>query len=398
MERAGLSIREQNHRIEEAPPKAKLRENSAPPTDPFTAKQYSRIKLVLGLVNTVLFLLLTVILLAMGLTSRLELAVRGMFDNDYAVLLGFAFLLGAAETLIGFPLRVYSGFVLEHRYNLSNQSFGRWILEGVKSGLIGGVITAPILVGLFWSLRDFGDLWWVPVGTLLFFFSVVLARLAPVLIFPLFYKFRPMNEGGLNDRVMALCGKVGMRISGVFVFNMSKNTKKANAAFTGIGKAKRIVLGDTLLANFTDEEIESVVAHELGHYKLRHLRTMILFGTASTFAGLYITAQLYSASLNWFGFTSGDTIAALPLLGLWLALYSLVATPLSNVLSRAHERAADQFAIRLTGMKEPFANALKKLGRVNLADTDPHPWVEFLFHSHPSIARRIKYLETVQIS
>jgi len=397
MERAGPAIREQNHPIEEAPPVVKLQEISTLATDPLRAKQYSRIKLAFGLAQTGLFFLLTLLLLATGLTARIESIVRNVFDHDYAVLLAFAFVLGAAETVVGFPLRVSSGYFLEHRHGLSNQSFGRWILEGVKAGLVGGAVTAPVLIALFWSLRNFGNLWWLPVGMLLFVFSVVLARLAPVVLFPLFYKFKPMEESGLKERVMAICERVGMRITGVFVFDMSKNTKKANAAFTGIGKARRIVLGDTLLANFTDDEIEAVVAHELGHYKLRHLRTMILVGTASTFAGLYVTAQLYAASLNWFGFASGDAVAALPLLGLWLALFSFVTAPLNNILSRFHERAADRFAVRLTGTKDSFANALTKLGRVNLADTDPHPLIEFLFHSHPSIGRRIKYLETVHV-
>jgi len=398
MERAGLAIREENHTIEAAPPNPQLQEHNTPLTNSIQAKQYSRTKLALGLVHTGLFLVLTIVFLGTGLAERLELFIRTVVEHDYLVLIGFALVLGAAESLVAFPLRFYSGYLLEHRYSLSNQSLTRWSLEGLKAGLVGGLLTLPVLLALFWSLRTYGDFWWVPLGILLFFFSVVLARLAPVFLFPLFHKFTPVDAGTLRDRVTALCEKVGMKISGVFVFDMSKNTKKANAAFTGIGKSRRVILGDNLVANFTDEEIETVIAHELGHYKLRHLRTMIVVGTASTFAGLYVTAQLYSGSLKWFGFASGDTIAALPLLGLWLALYSFVTSPLSNVISRAHERAADRFAIRLTGKKEAFANALTKLGRINLADTAPHPVIEFLFHSHPSIERRIKSLEAMQIS
>lgn len=398
MERAGLAIREENDTIEAAPPNPRLQEHNAPLTNPIQAKQYSRAKLALGLVHTGLFLVLTILFLATGLAERLELFIRTVVEHDYLVLIGFAFALGAVESLASFPLRFYSGYLLEHRYRLSNQSLTRWALEGLKAGLVGCLLTLPVLLALFWSLRTYGDFWWVPLGILLFFFSVILARLAPVFLFPLFHKFTPVDAGTLRDRVTALCEKVGMKISGVFVFDMSKNTKKANAAFTGIGKSRRVILGDNLIANFNDEEIETVIAHELGHYKLRHLRTMIVVGTISTFAGLYVTAQLYSGSLNWFGFASGDTIAALPLLGLWLALYSLVTSPLSNAISRAHERAADRFAVRLTGKKEAFTNALTKLGRINLADTAPHPVIEFLFHSHPSIERRIKSLEAIQIS
>ncbi|MEX2088205.1 MAG: M48 family metalloprotease, partial [Bacteroidota bacterium] len=186
---------------------------------------------------------------------------------------------------------------------------------------------------------------------------------------------------------------IGMPVEGVFVFDMSRNTKKANAAFTGIGKSRRIILGDTLVANFTDEEIETVFAHELGHYKLRHVWVMMAFGTVSSFLGLYGTALVYKTSLGWFGFTTPDEIAALPLLGLWLGVYSLLTNPLSNMLSRAHEYAADRFAVQLSGKTRAFQNALTKLAKVNLADPSPHPLVEFLFHSHPSIEKRIRSVE-----
>jgi STE24 endopeptidase len=255
--------------------------------------------------------------------------------------------------------------------------------------LVSIPIVTPLILAFYYCLKTFGQLWWLPVGSLMFVVSVVLARLAPVLIFPLFYKFQPLPEGELRSKILGLCHSVGMSVQGVFVFDMSKNTKKANAAFAGIGKSKRIILGDTLVANFRDDEIEGVFAHELGHYKLRHIMVMMALGTVSSFLGLYGTAQMYETSLGWFGFTSIDQIAALPLLALWLAVYSLVTSPLTNIVSRFHERAADRFAIRLTGNAEAFGNALRKLAAINLADVSPHPVVEFLFHSHPSIEKRV---------
>jgi len=241
-------------------------------------------------------------------------------------------------------------------------------------------------------------MWWLPVGSVLFFLSVVLARLAPVLIFPLFYTFKPLPDGELRSTILRLCQSVGMSVEGVYVFDLSKNTKKANAAFTGIGKSKRIILGDTLVANFRDDEIETVFAHELGHYKLKHLWTMLGVGTVSSFLGLYLTAKAYEFSLPWFGFASLDQLAALPLLALWLGLYSLLASPLSNAISRMHERAADRYAISLTNNGEAFANALHKLASINLADISPHPVVEFLFHSHPSIEKRLGAIGTTEYS
>lgn len=359
------------------------------------AKQYHRIKIWSSLASTVLFFAVTLAVVRTGVSAAIEDSVRRFTTNDYVALLLFAALLGLIETVIAFPLTYYSGFHLEHRFRLSNQTLGQWLWEGLKGALVGMAIGAPILLAFYYCLKTAGELWWLPVGGVLFVVSVVLARLAPTLIFPLFYKFQPLEEGEMKRKILALCERVGMRVEGVFVFNMSKNTKKANAAFTGIGKSKRVILGDTLVANFTDEEIETIFAHELGHFKLKHVWVMMGVGAASTFLGLFLTAQLYHASLAWFGFTSIDQLAALPLLSLWLELYSLVTTPISNAISRAHERQADRFAVALTSNAQAFANALLKLARINLADPSPHPMIEFMFHSHPSIEKRVRFVQEI---
>jgi STE24 endopeptidase len=377
------------------PPAQQTRQTDIPaPSENTTsdAKRYARIRLQLSLLGAAAYFLLSIVLLASGATRLVEQAVRHFAANDYLALLGFTAVLGMAETILTLPLQYYSGFHLEHKYNLSNQTLWRWIWEGLKGLLVSIPIATPLILAFFYCLRSFGSLWWLPVGLLLFLFSVVLARLGPVLIFPLFYKFQPLPDGELKSKILDLCRSVGMSVQGVFVFDMSKNTKKANAAFAGIGKSKRIILGDTLVANFRDEEIETVFAHELGHYKLRHIMVMMALGTLSSFVGLYFTAVLYEISLKWFGFTSIDQIAALPLLAVWLGVYSLVTAPLTNIVSRSHERAADKFAIRSTGNAEAFGTALRKIAAINLADVSPHPVVEFLFHSHPSIEKRIQAL------
>jgi STE24 endopeptidase len=354
------------------------------------AKRYAKIKLIVSLVGSGLFFVLSVILVASGATSAIEHLVRSLLRNDYLALLGFAAVLGLVETVLTAPLHFYSGFFLEHRYNLSNQTLRAWLWEGVKGLLVGVPLMVPLLLALFFCLKSFGSLWWLPVGSVLYLFSVVLARLAPVLIFPLFYTFKPLPDGKLKSTILQLCQTVGMSVEGIYVFDLSKNTKKANAAFTGIGKSKRIILGDTLVANFRDDEIETVFAHELGHFKLKHLWTMLAVGTVSTFLGLYLTAKAYELSLPWFGFSTLDQLAALPLLALWLGVYSLLTSPITNAISRSHERAADQYAVSLTNNGEAFANALHKLARINLADVSPHPVVEFLFHGHPSIEKRVQ--------
>jgi STE24 endopeptidase len=252
------------------------------------------------------------------------------------------------------------------------------------------------VLALFYCLKTYGDAWWLPVSILLTFISVVLARIVPTFIMPLFHKFTPIENGSLKERIQTLCANAGVRIEGVFSFDMSKNTKKANAGFTGIGKAKRIILGDTLLYHFSEEEIETVFAHELGHYKHRHIAIGIAVSILSTFLGLFITSKLYAGSLSWFGFETITDLAALPLLGLWLSVFGLVTSPLGNALSRKHEREADRYAIRTTRNKQAFISALRKLASTNLSDPEPSRLVEFLFHSHPSIARRVAMVEAME--
>lgn len=396
MERAGSRAVIRNKDTEEAfRNNSPLQEDSLPqiesrtPQDP-QARRYEATKLALGLIQTLIFFLFTIIIVATGITKDVERWVRLLTGNEYAVLLGFASLIGATESVLSFPLKFYSGFSLEHRYHLSTQTLKAWLWDGAKGMMVGLAIGLPLLVALFACLRTFGGSWWIPVGILLFLVSVVLARLAPILIFPLFYSFHPVGEGPLRERILRLCDRAGVKVTGIFSFDMSKNTKKANAAFTGIGRSKRIILGDTLLSNFTDDEIEAVFAHELGHYTMNHIWIMMAVGAASTFAGLFLTSLAYSKSLVWFGFPGVDSIAAMPLLGLWLGLYSLVTSPLGNALSRSHEYAADRYAVQTIGNSEAFSRALNKLAVVNLADLSPNRVVEFLFHSHPSIERRLK--------
>jgi STE24 endopeptidase len=373
------------------PPNANHSNQTSDESDrPTVAKEYSRRKIVIGIAGTVLFYLLTIAVVAFGISRQVEDIVGQLTSNAYVRFLLFALILGLAELIVTFPLSFYSGYYLEHKYQLSNQSFRRWMWEGLKGMIVSIPIGVTILLAFYFCLKTFGSMWWLPVGIIMFVLSVVLARLAPVLIFPLFYKFMPLEDGPMKTRILSICDKVGVAVEGIYTFDLSKNTKKANAAFTGIGKSKRIILGDTLVQSFTDDEVETVFAHELGHYKKKHIWLMMGFGTLSSFLGLFLTAWLYELSLPWFGFVRLDQIAALPLLTLWLGIYSLIATPLGNHFSRRQEYAADRYAVEITRKGKAFTDALTKLALINLADTAPHTLIEFLFHSHPSIEKRIQ--------
>ncbi len=363
--------------------------------DPAKAKQYSRTKLGLGIASSAFSFALVLVIVLSGISVELRNWTLSLASNEYAAVVLFLLAVGIIQSLVTLPIGFYSGFIVEHRYNLSNQTFGRWVWERVKGLLVGAPLMLAVVLVLYYCLRTYADWWWLPVSIVLTFFSIVLARIVPTFIMPLFYKFTPIENGSLKERISNLCNNAGVHIEGIFSFNMSKNTKKANAGFTGIGKSKRIILGDTLVQEFSEEEIETVFAHELGHYKHKHILVGIAVGILSTFVGLYVTSKLYSLSLGWFGFESISDLAALPLLGLWLSVFGLVTSPLGNVLSRKHEREADRYAVTTTKNKGAFISALRKLADTNLADPEPHPLVEFLFYSHPSIARRIALVESL---
>ncbi len=360
-----------------------------------TAKQYNRTKLMLGITSSVLSFAVLLGIVLSGAAVELRDWASDVASHDYAALLLLVATVGSFSSAISIPLGFYSGYVVEHRYNLSNQTPGRWAWERLKGILIAAPFMLIVVTVLYYCLTTYGEHWWLPVSIVLAFFSVVLARIVPTFIMPLFYKFTPLEEGLLKNRISALCEKAGVKFDGIFSFNMSKNTKKANAGFTGIGKSKRIILGDTLLDKFSEEEIETVFAHELGHYTYKHILIGIVVGMISTFVGLFVVSKLHAASVGWLNLNGIADLAALPLLGVWLSLYGLVTSPLGNLLSRKHERQADVYAVRSTGKGEAFISALKKLSESNLADPEPHPLVEFLFYSHPSITRRIALVQSL---
>ena len=357
------------------------------------AKKYSRIKLTLSLVGTTFSFIITLGIVVTGFSLRVENFVHSYTQSPYVALLLFVAVLGVLSGIISFPLSFYSGFVVEHRYNLSNQSFVQWLWEQGKAFLVSIPIAVPLMLLFYFFLREYQALWWLPVATAMFVVSMLLSKIVPVFIMPLFYKFTPLENDVLKERILLLCKNTRMNVTGIFTFNLSKTTKKANAGFTGIGKSKRIILGDTLMEHFSDDEVETVFAHELGHYVHGHIWKNILVGTLSIYAGLFITSKLYFLSLGWFGFSSVDQLAALPMLALWLGVYSLLTSPLSNVLSRKYEFEADRYALVRTGNAPAFMSTMRKLAEMNLADTAPHPVVEFLFYSHPSIEKRIHAAE-----
>ena len=353
------------------------------------AKKYSKIKLTVGITEGIISFIVLFLFITLGYSKKLELIVYGYTSNPYIALVYFGLIIGIVSSVISFPVDYFFGFRLEHKFGLSNLTFGGWILEKLKAALVGGVIAAPIAFLFYWLISSY-EFWWFYLGCIVFGYSVLLAKVAPVIIMPLFYKFKPIENEVLKEKLLKLCDEAGFKVSGVYTFNMSKTTKKANAAFTGMGKTKRIILGDTLIENFTENEIETVFAHELGHYKKGHIKKNIIFSIFGTFIGLFIMAQIYNYLLPKFGFQHPWDIGALPLLALIAGVWSFLTSPLGAGLSRKFEFEADRFAIDMTKNYDAFKSTMEKLVDQNLSNDEPNKLVEFWTHSHPSVKKRLE--------
>ena len=362
------------------------------------AKRYNNIKLGIGIAKAIVSFALLLIFVWLGYSTLLETYVSSYAHNQYIIFLAFTFITGIAASILFAPVNYYTGFYLEHKYNLSNQTFSKWLWENFKAMLVSLAVGVPVMLVFYFTLNYFGSLWWLPFAIIMFFVSVVLSQIFPVLILPIFYKLTILENEELKNKIVTLAKNAGIKVENLYKFDMSKNTKKANAAFTGLGKTKRIILGDTLLDNYSNDEIETVIAHELGHYKKKHIVKNILIGTVTSFLTLFLIALLYKNSLSWFGFSSIIQIAALPLLALWSMLIGLVQTPFGNILSRKFEYEADEYAVKETDKPNDFIATLEKLNEQNLGDKEPHPFVEWFFYSHPSIKNRIAAIKKTIIS
>ena len=357
------------------------------------ARKYARIQRRLMLVDLLIGAVYTLAWLVFGLSLQLKLSLLSLTQNDWLLVAGFGLIFGAGIYLLGLPLSYYSGYILPHRFGLSNQTLAGWFSDQVKSLLIGGVIGGFMLEVIYALLRASPDLWWMWVGGVLLLFNVILANLAPVILFPIFYKFVPLGEehADLAERLVRLSERAGAHVRGVYRFDMSRRTKAANAALAGLGNTRRILLGDTLLDEFTSDEIETVLAHELGHHVNKDVPVGIAIESLITLVGLWLASLILDGGVALLGFEGVADIAGLPLFALVMGAYGLVTMPLGNAYSRWRERRADAYALQATAKGEAFASALARLANQNLAEADPEPWVEFLLYSHPALSKRIAF-------
>ena len=362
------------------------------------AREYARIRRRLSLVDLGIGAVGVCLLLFTGLAGWLRdllhpLSWQPVADWFPLQVLFFFLIVMVVYQVISAPLAYYSGFVLPHRYGLSVMSVKAW-LRDVFVGLALELVLGTVLLEIIYFLLAAQPLtWWLWVALALLFFSVIMANLAPVLLFPLFYKFRPLPEGDLSRRLLALADRAHTRVRGVYTFDMSRKTTAANAALMGLGNTRRIVLGDTLLKEFTDEEIEVVLAHELGHHVHNDIWKSLILQSALTLGGLYLVNVIFHWALAPLHYRDLADPATLPLLLALTGLFGLIIMPLNNGFSRSIESQADEYALQSTHMIEPYKSAMARLANQNLAEAEPSPIVEFLFYSHPSTSKRLRHAD-----
>lgn len=353
------------------------------------AKEYARLRRRLFVLGLALAGVYSSAFLLFGFTTALAARALQISPNYYLALALYftAFTLGYGTVQL--PLEYYGGFILPHRYGLSTQKLGGWIKDQIKGGILGLVLGTIVVEALYLSINISPAWWWLLSGIFLLFFTTVLATLAPLIILPLFWRLTPLPDPELVKRLENLAGLAGTRVQGVFTIDLSQRTTAANAALMGLGRTRRIVLGDTLYKDYTADEIETILAHELGHQVHGDIPQGIAVQSFLTLGGLYMAQHLLNWNATLLGFSGPEDIAAFPLLALILGGFMLFTTPLGNAYSRWREKMADEYALQSTGKAEAFILAMTKLANQNLADADPEPWAEYLLYSHPPIKKRI---------
>ncbi len=356
------------------------------------AKRYSAVKVRIFLADLAVTVI-SLFVFQVCISRPASGMASGVFRNFYpacfiyvTVFLGFMY-------VIEFPLRFLGSFFLEHRFGLSDQSFPSWLFDEAKSAMLTFVVSMLAVQAFYLILRNFHATWWVIAAFLWIFFSIVVARLLPVIVIPLFFKYSPITDDTLKERIRALGKKAGIRILDVCQIDFSRKTRKANAALVGLGGTRKVILADTLIDGFTPEEVESVAAHEFGHHKYRHIWQLIIFSGLMTLTGFFLLSRVLERISVFAGATGVSDLYIFPCLVFLMICFSMVILPLQNLFSRRLEREADSFALEITGSPRIFISMMRKLASRNLADEEPSKLKKIFFYDHPPVGERIRMAE-----
>lgn len=356
------------------------------------AKRYEKEKRLLGLASMTLSL---VILLGFYFSGLSALLANLQIGNS--IIWTFLLYVLSFQTILiffGLPLSFYSGYIHEHKWNFSNLTVKSWLWEQLKGFLVGLILMIILLGLLFWIMAAYPQSWWLIAGLAFAFVSVILATIFPVVILPIFNKYTPVKNKELTDTLERILSEGGLRSSGFFKEDMSHQTKKENAFLAGLGKTRRVVLGDNLMENMSVPEIESIIAHEVGHYKNRHIWKNLVIGTLEGMIAFFILNLAMRSIFSQFLTSTGWNLTLFPVFVILAGSISVfLFSPFSNALSRYFEKRADRYALENIQDKKAFMTAMAGLADRNLSNAYPEWWVKLLYYSHPPVGERLAMAE-----
>ena len=326
-----------------------------------------------------------------GVLGVFDGAARSLPIHPYLQGVLFVLVVSAVFWIVSLPISLYSTFVIEARFGFNKMTPKLFLLDMVKGLALSAVIGLPLLLALFWFMDKTGSLWWIWAFCAMSLVELVINILYPLVIAPLFNKFTPLPDGSLKEKILALADRLGFRTSGIFVMDGSKRSKHSNAYFTGMGRVKRIVLFDTLVASMAEDEILAVLAHEIGHEKKRHVRKGLVVSLVVSLLGFWVLSLLlpYLPLYQAFGLGTPSYAALLVLVAFCSGPFTFFLKPIGSIWSRRHEYEADRYAVQAVGDSAGLKSALLRLTKDNLSNLTPHPWYSFYHYSHPTITERL---------
>lgn len=359
--------------------------------------EYTRERSRYSILRDSVFLVLTLGFLLAGGFNQVDLIARSPGFGPIITGLLFTGLLALLSTALQLPFSIYSTFVLEARFGFNTTTARTFVLDQLKGALLATALGAPILAAILWFFQETGSLAWLYAWVVVTIFMLVVQLLAPVLILPLFNRFTPLADDGLRTAITSYANRVNFAIEGIYTMDGSKRSTRANAFFTGFGRFRRIVFFDTLLSQLSTGEIVAVLAHEMGHYKLKHVPLMLGLAIAQTGLMLFILS-FFLGNAGLFAAFQMEYISVYAALVFFGFLYSPLATLLEigmNALSRRHEYQADCFAVHSGAAAADLISGLKRLTVKNLGNLTPHPLSVILHYSHPPMPARIRALRNL---
>lgn len=354
------------------------------------AKDYLYNGLAVSMLKGITILFLALLVLDLRLSIGLE-EIAKIYVTELSLVVGLYTLIGyAIFWLVSFPFDFYKEYVLEHKFELSNETFSKWLWDKSKMSILSLLFILAFVEGIYNFMWLNPIYWWFFLWSVTAVVILLFMYVSPVLIDPLFHKFPKLENEELLNRLTKLANKAGIKIIGVFEMKAEAKTKKATAALTGIGNTRRMLLSDTFLANYSNDETEAAIGHEIGHHVYGHIWKLDLMLTLGVFVVLFVESQVLPATFRFFGFDRIDSVATFPLFALIFGLLYFGFTPLMNTLSRRAENQSDQYELELVEKPDAYISCMIKLCDQNLRYAYPTPLIEFLFYDHASGTKRIE--------